>query len=116
MVPGFLQGCRELWGIPEEVGVFSLPRLKGYPAYPHVGMWWHPTWGRVYAWYTSPVWLQPYGAQWRVKFNITIAEHGAETDITIFRNWAKADSSQETSGKHFHGFPASAEVDGPTFR
>jgi hypothetical protein len=111
LIPGFLSGCRTLWGIPEGIEVFTRPKSMPHE-YWNVGMWWDRSWGGIYAFYSSPHTPFPVGRRWLATMQIQMFSDG----VGSFRARVKGDVRPEAIAKHFPGFPRETEVQGATLR
>jgi hypothetical protein len=110
IVPGFLHGCREMWGTPEGVEVFTRPKWTGRESW-NVGMWWHRPGMDIYAFYSSPRALFPVGTRWLATIDLQFSQRG----IPEFREWTNGDTRAATVAKHFPGFPTDTRDRGETF-
>ncbi len=109
LIPGFLYGCRAMFGEPSGIEVFTSPKMtKWKEQYWNVGLWWTQPWGDVYASYSSPKALFPSGDQWQTTMKLTFCPDC----IDDFRKWAKSDTTRDSVSKYFGGFPTEAEVRG----
>ncbi len=104
-IPGFLYSCRSLWGDPGGVEVFTRPKTT-LGQYWNVGLWWTPSWGEIYAFYTSPQALRPIGSNWSTGYYVEFAPHC----IADWREWSRGETSSEMLAKYFGGFPSGKKV------
>ena len=73
LIPGFLYGCRSMWGMPHEVEAFQRPRW-GEDEYWHIGMSWDLPQVTVRASYSLPEALFPHGEEWSASIEVHISK------------------------------------------